>query len=225
MKVLVTSHNKPSLPSENDAQTTLTSCTSYLSTILEIFYGHEVLRNLLINDQQRLRLSANGKLSNFLLEFTEVNITTPSSESWCGVPLNASKTYLISGQIMSGQLEINACNLISPWDSVTDQVKAGLYGDYDCRCNIETGMNSINGQEKEVENTGDENSVVPKISSTCFWEMFPGEPIDECALNFLTCRKLVHPMEFHQEQQECVWVQGRGYELCTSTSTPPVKNT
>ena len=69
---------------------------------------------------------------------------------------------------------------------------------------------------KEFKNNiNDETKRNKKSSrSTCYWEMYPDEPVDECALNFLTCRKLVHPMSINDEQEQCVWVEGRDYELC-----------
>ena len=186
------------------------SYRSYSLTILEVFGGHQALRHLFINKQAAQNVDTNNIDTFEDLEFVETNITTPLSENLCGVHLNESESYLIFGQTRNNELQVNLCNYISYWDAVTSQVKSGIFGDYDCRCKIKTRMSP----EQTFENNEVPNEGTLGSSSTCFWEMYPDEPVDECALNFLSCRKLVHPMEINDEKEQCVWVEGRDYGLC-----------
>ncbi|XP_066914335.1 metalloproteinase inhibitor 2-like [Clytia hemisphaerica] len=186
------------------------SYRSYSLTILEVFGGHQALRHLFISKQDAQNVESNDIDTFDDLEFVEANITTPLSENLCGVHLNVSESYLIFGQIRNNELQVNLCNYISYWEAVSSQVKSGIFGDYDCRCKIRTRMSP----EQPVESNEIPNEGTLRSSSTCFWEMYPDEPVDECALNFLSCRKLVHPMEINDEEEQCVWVEGRDYELC-----------
>jgi len=190
----------------------LVSMKSHSLTIIEVFRGNEALHHILMNtDSPKEDIPKK-------LEYIEANITTPASESLCGIQLNYTESYLIFGQIRNNELQVNMCNFISTWGTVTNQVKSGIYGDYDCSCKIETRMNSkeVDDNESMTEQqvSGGKMQQKAKSSSTCYWEMFPDEPVDECALNFLTCRKLVHPLAINDEQEKCVWVEGRDYELC-----------
>ena len=186
------------------------SYRSYSLTILEVFGGHQALRHLFISKQEARNVESNDIDTFEDLEFVEANITTPLSENLCGVHLNVSESYLIFGQIRNNELQVHLCNYISYWEAVGSQVKSGIYGDHDCRCSIRTRMSP----EQPVENNEVPDEGTLRSSSTCFWEMYPDEPVDECALNFLSCRKLVHPMEINDEEEQCVWVEGRDYELC-----------
>ena len=163
---------------------------------------------------------------NFSLDLVETNITTPLHESLCGITFNTSETYLIFGHIQNGRLVVNLCNYILPWKETSNQIKAGIYGDFDCRCNIETRIKSTSDISDPSEMTNEKNNGASpvKTSSTCIWEMYPDEPIDECALNFLTCRKLVNAIEVDNEKKECVWIQARSFEMCNLAASPVLSN-
>ena len=174
-------------------------------TIIHVFKGKEAIFNLLNGNDQGNEIFPD-------LKYASVEVITPMRESECAVALNYTESYLMFGQTKNDHMEINMCNFISKWNEVTPQIKRGIHGDYDCRCNVETKMTSYGAEEKTGATY--DGDIMDHVSSTCYWNMHPDEPVDECALNFLSCRKLVNPIIVDNFAEGCVWVEGEEYEHC-----------
>lgn len=221
VRAIITSPGRKIHRTSTDKKTKWTSI-QHSSTILHVFRGKEAISSLLLNKKL-------NKLPESL-KYADINITTPASDSLCGVHLNFTKTYLIFGQIRNREMEVTLCNFISVWESVINPVKRGIHGDYDCHCKIETRMENEDTAswktkdkkmiEKEKKSSGSVNDSLTKAASMkrtsekCYWDMYPDEPVDECALNFVTCRRLVNPMVIDNETEACVWVEGTEYQDC-----------
>ncbi|OCT65164.1 metalloproteinase inhibitor 1 [Xenopus laevis] len=68
-------------------------------------------------------------------------LSTPLMESMCGFEhhiSNKSQTFLITGHVVNGKLEIDQCNFIVPWASLSAAQKRGFQEVYRkaCSCNI-----------------------------------------------------------------------------------------
>uniref|UniRef100_A0A3B4UDH8 Metalloproteinase inhibitor 2 n=1 Tax=Seriola dumerili TaxID=41447 RepID=A0A3B4UDH8_SERDU len=66
-------------------------------------------------------------------------IYTASSSAVCGVTLETNgKEYLITGKIADGKMHVTLCQLIEPWDTLTDTQKKSLVQRYEmgCDCKI-----------------------------------------------------------------------------------------
>lgn len=171
---------------------------SYNISVFDIFHGQDALFALLKDQNQEYEISNDLKYASFIL-------SSPAEQRMCGVSLQFAKSYLIFGQIRNSQMEVNLCNFYAKWTDVTSQIKRGIHGDYDCRCQVETQMKKFEDEFKNQKN---------ETGSICYLNIHPNEPVDECALNFLTCRKLVNPIKINGNLESCVWIEGLEYQEC-----------
>lgn len=170
----------------------------YEVTIVRVYRGKETLLGIpLASDDEIKELPT--------MELSSVNITTPYEEEACGINLDFGTQYLIFGTRNEfDHLETQLCNFYSEWEEVEDQTKRGVLGDYDCRCKVETGI-TLKDEKPDYR--------VAK-NSTCIYNISPTDLVDECAMNFLTCRKLVTPIDGDGFSEQCVWVEGKEFREC-----------
>lgn len=179
----------------------------YEIIILKVFKGKEALLGIPTNGNQ---LAENDLPT---LVYSTVNITTPYGESMCGIDLIFQTQYLIFGKNKDGELQTDLCDFSSDWEEVEDQTKRGVLGEYDCRCQVE----AITAPEDlEQDRPDSQIHYTQSKNNTCIFLMNPSEMVDECAMNFLTCRKLVTPIRTVETDtsESCVWVQGKEYLNC-----------
>lgn len=167
-------------------------------TVIRVYRGIETLLGIPITDDQSVKDLPS-------LQLTAVNITTPYDEEACGINLDVGTQYLIFGTRNEfDQLETKLCNFFAEWDEVEDQTRRGILGDYDCRCRVETGI-TLKDEIPDYK---------IKKNNTCVYNISPSELVDECAMNFLTCRKLVTPIRGDGVMEQCVWVEGKEFNQC-----------
>ena len=102
------------------------------------------------------------------------------------------------------RLETKLCNFFAEWEYIEDQINRGVHGEYDCRCKVETGI-TLEADPYNFNVTKD---------NTCIFNISPSELLDDCAMNYFTCRKLVTPISGDGFREECVWIQGLEYDGC-----------
>jgi len=170
----------------------------YEITVMRVFRGKEILLGI---------PPVEGKQAKDLPTFEEapVEIYTPYDEEACGINLEFGVQYLIYGMRNNeDKLETKLCNFFAEWEYIEDQINRGVHGGYDCRCKVETGITL----------TDDQYDFNVTKNSTCVFNISPSELLDECAMNFLTCRKLVTPISGNGFTEMCVWIEGMEYENC-----------
>ena len=167
-------------------------------TIVRVYRGKETLLGIPRADDKKVKELPTLQLSS-------INITTPYEEDACGVHFDFGVQYLIFGtRNDADQLETRLCNFFAEWEEVEDQTKRGILGDYDCRCRVETGI-TLKDEKPDYK--------VAK-NYTCVFNISPSDLLDECAMNFLTCRKLVTPISSDGFIEQCVWVEGKEFMRC-----------
>lgn len=168
----------------------------YQVTVIKVFRGKEILLGIPIEGEEVHDLPT--------LQLSTVNIHTPYEEEACGINLEFGVQYLIYGMRNGDdKLETKLCNFFAEWEEIENQISRGVLGDYDCRCKVETGITLTDQYDYNV-----------RKNNTCVFNISPSDLLDECAMNFLTCRKLVTPIDGDGYTEQCVWVEGVEYEKC-----------
>lgn len=100
----------------------------------------------------------------------------------CDLELETGKMYLLSGKIFNGAMQLQFCDWFKQWHSLTEQMKGGLYGDYNCDCRIATCIDGYCDRNAE-----------------CQFNVTWDKPADENTFKNKACRK--------NEERKCIWVE------------------
>jgi len=135
--------------------------------IKQIFKGHrsKILSNVTITANKLIR--------------SKVFISGKGSS--CSVHLATNVDYLITGRFFDGKLHVQSCGgLTKKWNNITQGVKDGLLGDFDCDCPIATCIEGFCDQLSE-----------------CKWEASWEVPLDETKMKHRVCRTV---------NKKCQWI-------------------
>ncbi|XP_066923358.1 metalloproteinase inhibitor 3-like [Clytia hemisphaerica] len=124
--------------------------------------------------------------------FFKATIQTSAHQATCGTEFDKGKSYLFTGRIFNGELQVNKCDWTKEYKTLTPSMKRGIKGEYQCnKCKINTCMNGHCDNE-----------------SKCKWEINYNQPIDECTAQHRICKV--------NKEGECGWNNGLFYQACSN---------
>lgn len=138
--------------------------------VTKIFKGKEKINNV-----TSLKTNSNFKIS----------VHTSQAGAQCGTHLTKGKKYLISGRIFNGQLQINHCDWVKDFGKLSRQVKHGIHGKYDCKCQVGTCIDGY-----------------CDIVNGCKWNVLWNQPADECTQNYRMCEQVDNTCQWSNENTE-----------------------
>ncbi|XP_022098793.1 metalloproteinase inhibitor 3-like [Acanthaster planci] len=134
----------------------------------------------------------------------KVKLITPASEALCGVPeLTQSKTYLITGEVIDGQMYLSVCNWVAEWQSVTRPQRQGikhLYMKHCTNCMV------------RIESPSPVSHPLPQgpldyfhgCTYTSYTHLSIG--IADCEASYASC--------VQNHNRGCGWLSNHGYQEC-----------
>ncbi|XP_069065747.1 metalloproteinase inhibitor 1-like isoform X2 [Pleurodeles waltl] len=102
-----------------------------------------------------------------------------SMEFYCGhdiSPSNYNKEYLITGPSWNGRVDVNLCNYLVPWQTLSEAQKKGIEGAYNCDCKICSQWECREDPYNYCRLNGDSP-----------WDFYPDPQLDGLELNDQMC--------------------------------------
>lgn len=124
------------------------------------------------------------------------NLSTPMSDSLCGVDLTPGSTYVLSGRLVHGKAYVQLCDMVERWDQVSRRQRKGLRLLYrqSCQCEVVMGM---------------PHPGYPVPSDLCLWYTQPwrkGFENEDCQASHAICMQ--------QPAGHCGWTVDKFYRSC-----------
>ncbi|XP_072026150.1 metalloproteinase inhibitor 3-like [Amphiura filiformis] len=151
----------------------------------------------------------------------EILVKTLDSSTKCGVTnLRVNEEYLISGNVMGGEIVISLCNFIRPWKKVTSMQKSALKSEYEENCETCTVVQKHHNRQARSTNDSifipiePENVTADSLdttsSMTCTYDPHDSAllEMEDCEVEYSACILYRHG--------SCRWQINRKYEKCVA---------